>query len=363
MDPVELLGDHVRLRAPVSADSEALSVSIQHEDIPGWIDAIPWPYTRADAQFFIQEIAGPGWASGENPIWLITGRESGQVLGTVGLTARHPGVLEVGFWLTPAARGKGLMSESVRLVCDFGFDHLGADRIEWQAVVGNVASRKVVDRLGFTFEGVVRGRLRRDGASADAWMASLLPDDPRSRARVRVLPWEPVTVSNASTILRVAVASDAEWVAAAYADPLIRQWNPAEVTDAESAKRWIRSRGDWTDGDHASWLFCGAATGRPLGSVSIHKVNEENLSASIGYWTHPDERGNGAATSALHLASAWALQEWGLKRVELIHAVANPASCRVAEKAGFELEGTVRMGERYGDGQWYDEHIHGRLSP
>jgi RimJ/RimL family protein N-acetyltransferase len=363
MDPVELLGDRVRLRPPVSADAEALSESIQHEDIPSWIDAIPWPYTLADAHFFIQEIAGPGWASGENPIWLITALDGNQILGTIGLTTRLAGVVEVGFWLTPAARGQGLMTESVRLVCDFAFDHLGADRIEWQAVVGNVASRKVVDRLGFTFEGVVRGRLRRDGAPAAAWMSSLLPDDPRARARDRVLPWEPVTVSSASTILRAAVASDAEWVAAAYADPLIRQWNPAEVSDVDSARRWIRSRSDWTDGDHASWLFCESATGQPLGSVSIHKVNEENLSASIGYWTHPDERGTGAATRALESASAWSLDECGLKRVELIHAVANPASCRVAEKAGFTLEGTVLRGERYGDGDWYDEHIHGRLSP
>ena len=63
----------------------------------------------------------------------------------------------------------------------------------------------------------------------------------------------------------------------------------------------------------------------------------------------------------MRLAASWGLAEWGLRRVELIHAVANPASCRVAEKAGFGLEGTVGNGERYGDGRWYDEHLHGRL--
>ena len=304
MDPVELSGDRVLLRAPVSADAAALTESIQHEDIPSWIDVIPWPYTLADAHFFIQEIAGRGWASGENPIWLVTDREGGQVLGTVGLTVRQPGVVEIGYWLTPAARGRGMMSESVRLVCDFGFDHLTADRIEWQALVGNVASRKVADRLGFTFEGIVRGRLRKNGTSADAWMASLLPTDLRRRARARVLPWEPVAVSSGSTILRAAAPSDASWVAAAYADHLIQQWNPADVSDRASAQRWIRSRSDWSAGEHASWLFCDAGTGRPIGSVSLHKVNEENLSAAIGYWTHPAERGKGGATAAVRLAAS-----------------------------------------------------------
>jgi RimJ/RimL family protein N-acetyltransferase len=361
MDPVELVGEAVVLRTAVPADAENLTEAIQHEDIPRWIDVIPWPYTLDDAHFFIGEIVRPGWESGENPIWLITDRSSQQVLGTVGLTARLPGVFEVGYWLTPSARGRGLMTESVGLVCDFGFGPLGADRIEWQAVVGNVASRQVADRLGFTFEGTARGRLRKGGASADAWIASLLPQDSRTRERDRLLPWVPVPLASEHIALRAAEPGDAEWVAEAYADPDVTQWNPAEVSDLESAAQWIRSRGDWTGGDHASWLICDRVNGRRLGSVSLHKVNEENLSASIGYWTHPAQRGRGAASRAVQLVSAWALEQLGLKRVELIHAVANHASCKVAERSGFALEGTVRNGERYGDGQWYDEHIHGRV--
>jgi len=255
------------------------------------------------------------------------------------------------------------MTESSRLACSYGFTELGASRIEWQAVVGNVASRRVVDRLGFTFEGVLRGRMRTKGRNDDCWIGCLLPDDAGVRAHERLLPWQPIELSDQDITLRAAVPAQAPWVAQAYADPQVRQWNPAPVTDISTAERWIRSRGDWAPGDHASWLFCDAADGRPMGSISLHKVNEENLTASIGYWTHPAEQGRGAATRAVQLVSSWALDGLGLKRVELIHAVANPASCRVAEKTGFTLEGTVRCGERYGDGQWYDEHIHGRVQP
>ncbi|WP_223884412.1 GNAT family N-acetyltransferase [Micromonospora craniellae] len=41
---------------------------------------------------------------------------------------------------------------------------------------------------------------------------------------------------------------------------------------------------------------------------------------------------------------------------------ANPASCRVAERAGYPVEGTLRESHRYGDGRRYDEHLHARLA-
>jgi RimJ/RimL family protein N-acetyltransferase len=51
-----------------------------------------------------------------------------------------------------------------------------------------------------------------------------------------------------------------------------------------------------------------------------------------------------------------------LHRIELCHAVANPASCRVADRAGYRAEGTLRESYRYGDGRRYDEHLHARLA-
>ena len=206
-------------------------------------------------------------------------------------------------------------------------------------------------------------RLRQSDRSVDAWVASLLPDEPMVAIRDRLVPMEPVPVVGPLVELRPPGPELTDWVEAAYRDPKIRQWNPGNVTDRTTAADWIRHRTDWASGDHASWIFCEPHGGKPVGSVSLHKVNQNNLSASIGYWTHPDERGRGLASAAVQLASTWALDQLRLKRLEIIHAVVNPASCKVAERAGFELEGTVRLGERYGDKQWYDEHIHGRVNP
>ena len=58
----------------------------------------------------------------------------------------------------------------------------------------------------------------------------------------------------------------------------------------------------------------------------------------------------------------WAFGEAGFHRLELQHSTRNLASCRVAEKSGFALEGTKRSSLLHDDG-WHDMHLHGRVSP
>ena len=76
---------------------------------------------------------------------------------------------EVGFWMAPWARGRGIMTDAVRLVCRWGFADLGLGRIEWWANVGNDASRRVAEKVGFTMEGTVPGPPRCTAASG--WTA------------------------------------------------------------------------------------------------------------------------------------------------------------------------------------------------
>jgi RimJ/RimL family protein N-acetyltransferase len=168
--------DDLVLRAPTGADVTAIAAAIDDADIPRWIDVIPWPYTEEHARTFVTDIAGPAWVDGSGRTWLITDG-SGDVVGAIGLHPRLAGVHELGFWLSRGARGRGIATRAGRTVCRFGFDELDVQRIEWQAVVGNDASRAVARRVGFVEEGVLRGRLRQNGRAADCWIAGLLPAD------------------------------------------------------------------------------------------------------------------------------------------------------------------------------------------
>jgi RimJ/RimL family protein N-acetyltransferase len=169
----ELSDERLRLRPPTLGDVDAITAACQDPEIPRWIAAIPSPYTVEDARWFVTSLAEPGWVSGEDLVWAITDRETGAFLGTVGLHPRLAG---------PQARGRGIMTDAVELVCAFGFGVQGLQRIEWQAVVGNDASRAVAERTGFVIEATLRQRLQRHDpdhpdrmVAIDAWIGARWP--------------------------------------------------------------------------------------------------------------------------------------------------------------------------------------------
>ena len=74
----------------------------------------------------------------------------------------------------------------------------------------------------------------------------------------------------------------------------------------------------------------------------------------------PSARGREVAPRALRAITDWVFDHLGLHRVELAHSTANMASCSVASKAGYALEGTKRRETLDSDG-WHDMHLHARL--
>ncbi|NES15452.1 MULTISPECIES: GNAT family N-acetyltransferase [Micromonospora] len=161
-------------------------------------------------------------------------------------------------------------------------------------------------------------------------------------------------------VLRPWRDEDAAVVLVELADPEIARWNAQGVTDLPQARAWVRRRADWSSGTHVSLALTDAADGRLLGGASLHQIQDGD--AAIGYWTAAAARGRGVASRAVTALTAWGFGELGLHRVQLWHAVDNEASCRVAERSGYRLEGVLRESHRYGDGRRHDEHLHARLA-
>jgi RimJ/RimL family protein N-acetyltransferase len=176
-------------------------------------------------------------------------------------------------------------------------------------------------------------------------------------------PIEPVRLTTDGLVLRPPSVAEAGDALLMLRDPLTEQWNPApRVVDEQSAAAWCERGADWNSGDHATFSVLAADTGRLMGNVSLHSVDREQGNGEIGYRVAPWARGRGVATEALRVVTEWALDRLGLFRVQLFHAVVNEASCRVAVKAGYLAEGTLRSSTKYGDGLRYDEHLHARLA-
>jgi ribosomal-protein-alanine N-acetyltransferase len=157
-------------------------------------------------------------------------------------------------------------------------------------------------------------------------------------------PWEP---------------ADAPALVHAYADPDIHHWHARSMSlpEAESwvafeTDRWKRERG-------GGWAITG--DGSLLGRIALGDLSLQEAKAEVSYWILPSFRGQEVASRALNGLADWAFSKLDLHRLELNHSTKNQASCRVACKAGFVAEGTMRAQALHLDG-WHDMHAHGRLA-
>jgi RimJ/RimL family protein N-acetyltransferase len=136
---------------------------------------IPVPYRLLDAEFFVREVCIGGWDR-ELRTEFVVGRD-GVRLGRVGLWFVGNATAQIGYWMDPAVRSRGIATAAVRAVCRWGFERLGLELIEWRAEVGNEASRRVAEKSGFLIEATLRRRLVHRGVRVDAWIGSLLPSE------------------------------------------------------------------------------------------------------------------------------------------------------------------------------------------
>lgn len=160
-------------------------------------------------------------------------------------------------------------------------------------------------------------------------------------------------------MLRPWRAEDAPAVLAAYRDPGIQQWHirsmhENEVLDWIEAwpQRWQRESG-------CGWAI--ASDDSVLGQVSLRTINLDDGAAEVSYWVLPRARGRRIAQRALETVTNWSFEVLGLHRMEINHSTHNPASCRVAERAGYLAEGVKRSEALHADG-WHDMHQHARIA-
>ncbi|MEU6124307.1 GNAT family N-acetyltransferase [Streptomyces sp. NPDC047123] len=173
---------------------------------------------------------------------------------------------------------------------------------------------------------------------------------------------QPTLPAPGGLVLRPWGAADAAAVYEAFQDPVIQRWH-ARVADSQSEVRgWIEGwRRAWDGERDAYWAIADAGTDAVVGRVALRAMALGDGQAEVAYWTMPSARGRGVAPRAVTALTAWAFEEVGLHRLELTHSTANEASCRVALKTGFAVEGTKRSALLHEDG-WHDMHLHARIT-
>lgn len=160
-------------------------------------------------------------------------------------------------------------------------------------------------------------------------------------------------------VLRPWREDDAPELVRAYGDPDIAYWHARALTHSE-AVAWVRSRAErWQTELGADWAVTRADL--LVGRAALRTIDLAEGWAEVAYWVLPEHRGRGVASSAVDALTDWAFDGLGLHRLELLHSTGNPASCRIASRAGFVAEGVKRSAALHADG-WHDMHLHALLA-
>ena|SRR5438445_216415 len=169
----------IRLRAPLPEDAPAHCAAVLESlpEVGRWLDWAHEGYGVDDSKAFIAR-AMAGHESGEMYEFLVFD-DAGAFLGGCGLNRLDARFLKsnLGYWVRAGAAGRGIATSATRMLAVFGFEHLGLQRIEIIAAVGNLASQRVAEKAGAQREGVLRNGIRSHGQNIDAVCYSLIPGD------------------------------------------------------------------------------------------------------------------------------------------------------------------------------------------
>jgi RimJ/RimL family protein N-acetyltransferase len=189
---------------------------------------------------------------------------------------------------------------------------------------------------------------------------SILSTPPAIPAGALAAGPQPVLSASRGLLLRPWEPADAAVFLAAYRDPEIQHWHTRQPASEDQVREWFdHYRQDWAQETGAHWAVTHGG-GAVLGRLALRGMNLDDGVAECAYWVLPAARGAGVASRALTALSVWALGRAGFHRLRLDHSTRNNASCRVAVKSGFLLEGTKRSDAVHSDGR-HDMHLHARI--
>jgi ribosomal-protein-serine acetyltransferase len=119
-------------------------------------------------------------------------------------------------------------------------------------------------------------------------------------------------------------------------------WFHATYSMDETTAYIFKSVTDWAKGAEYNFVIYDLTDGALLGGTALNHVNTINKCANLGYWVRSSRTRRGVASTATRLIARFGLQELGFHRLEIMAAVGNEPSQRVAEKAGAKREGLLR---------------------
>lgn len=276
----------------------------------------------------------------------------GQIAGSIGLIIKNKtaGKAEIGYWLGEEFTGKGIITRAARALLDYAFGTLNLHKVIIRCEQSNNASCAIAERLGFVqegtlFEEVLDGEtyrtMRLFRMMAQDWTIQHenLEFAKRLGDGLELRLFRP----DQANILFSLVDANREH---------LRKWmgwvdstTSSDVTRG-AIERWLKKYGDNNGVVCGIWL-----DGTLVGVVDYHYWDLRHMRTEIGYWLAKNATGKGVVTRSVACLIDYAFDVMAMHRIEIQCATNNGASCAIAERLDFTLEGVKRRG------QYLNEHF------
>lgn len=165
------------LRPWRQSDAPAVAAAANNPRIAANLrNAFPFPYTLADAEWYVNDCAAQGEERQLTRAIIIEGEAAGSI-GVFRKDDVYEKSAELGYWLAEAHWGRGVMTEAVRRICREAFDRFDILRIYAEPFADNLGSRRVLEKAGFTCEGTMRSGVFKNGRVHSYCMYALLREE------------------------------------------------------------------------------------------------------------------------------------------------------------------------------------------
>ena len=183
--------DAVTLRPFRVEDATQLYEAVRESlaELKSWMSWAHDGYSMEEAEGFIK-ITRARWEEKTLFAFAITDSKTGEILGGCSLSHKNPvyHYCNVGYWVRTSRHGAGIAGRAVLLAARYGFEYGGIIRAEIVAAVGNERSRRVAEKIGAHYEGILLNRMVVGKTVYDAYMYSIIPQDFGLGARIQLWP-------------------------------------------------------------------------------------------------------------------------------------------------------------------------------
>jgi len=177
---IKLTDGTIALRPLEFGEEHNLAQAVKEslKELKPWMSWAGEKYNSETAKNFIA-ITRAEWASGKMYSFAITDAHSGEFLGGCGLSHLHSvyHFCNLGYWVRTSHHRRGIAGRAARLAAKFAFEKVNLIRAEIVIALGNDYSKRVAEKIGAHYEGLLLNRMVVGNAVHDAHMFSLVPSD------------------------------------------------------------------------------------------------------------------------------------------------------------------------------------------